>query len=183
MSNHETTLAEAPKAGSSTRRGGGIVTTALRFFLLFGLWVLLSGMLDPLHLGLGVLSSAFVTWLSYDIFPDELKLWLRPMSVLYMVAFILWLMVEIIKANAAMLRLVFRKDIEAHIDPKIVKLQTRLRNPMALTIFANSITLTPGTITVTVNGKGEFSVHTIDSKSAESLPGEMERKIARIFGE
>jgi multicomponent Na+:H+ antiporter subunit E len=82
-----------------------------------------------------------------------------------------------------MLRLVFRKDITAHIEPDIVYLQTRLRSPMALTIFANSITLTPGTISVTINGNGEFSVHTIDRESAKNLPGEMERKIGRIFGE
>lgn len=165
------------------RPAGFLLDTSLRFLILFALWVLLSGMLDAFHLSLGVISSAFIVWLSYDFFPSELDRCWRPSSILAIIIFISWLMVEIIKANVAMLRLVFRKDIKAHIEPDIVYLQTRLRNPVALTIFANSITLTPGTISVTINGKGEFSVHTIDRESAENLPGEMERKIGRIFGE
>lgn len=159
------------------------IGVALRFFLLFGTWILLSGMLDAFHLFLGVLSSAFVTWLSFDFFPKELDLCRKPMSWISMTRYVVWLMIEIIKANFAMLRLVFRKDIEAHMDPQIIHLKTRLRNPLALTLFANSVTLTPGTISVTINGEGEFSVHTIDAKSAENLPGEMENIIGRIFGE
>ena len=54
---------------------------------------------------------------------------------------------------------------------------------MALTTFANSITLTPGTITIYATDYGEFHVHAIDAKSGDSLPGDMERRIARVFGE
>lgn len=180
------TLEQPPEACEpswSNGRVGFILDAGLRFSLLFGLWVLLSGMLDPFHLGLGVFSSIFVTWISYEFFSEDLYLCRKPAAVMAMIVFVFWLMKEIIKANVAMLKLVFRKDIEAHMDPQIVHLRTRLRNPMALTILANSITLTPGTISVTINGSGDFSVHTIDSKSAENLPGEMERKIGRIFGE
>ncbi|WP_161598290.1 Na+/H+ antiporter subunit E [Pseudodesulfovibrio senegalensis] len=174
---------KTPDQPTPARKMSFLLDIGMRFFMLFGLWVLLSGMLDAFHLALGALSSAFIILISYSFFPKELILWRRPSCIWSIFIFILWLLVEIIKANAAMLRLVFRKDITAHMEPDIVNLQTRLRNPMALTVFANSITLTPGTISVTVNGKGEFSVHTIDSKSAENLPGEMERKIGRIFGE
>lgn len=160
-----------------------ILAVAVRFLLLFGLWVLLSGMLDAFHLGLGVFSSAFITWLSFEFFPQEVNLCGKPMAILAMISFILWLIVEIIKANWSMLKLVLRKDMIGHMDPHIVEFKSRLCNPMALTIFANSITLTPGTITVAVNGKGEFRVHAIDRLSAETLPGEMERRIGRIFGE
>jgi multicomponent Na+:H+ antiporter subunit E len=54
---------------------------------------------------------------------------------------------------------------------------------MPLYILGNSITLTPGTITIFVNVFGTYTVHAIDRKSAEALPGEMENKIARIFQE
>jgi multicomponent Na+:H+ antiporter subunit E len=50
-----------------------------------------------------------------------------------------------------------------------------------LFIFGNSITLTPGTVTVFVNVFGTYTVHAIDDRSAEALPGEMESRIARIF--
>ena len=52
---------------------------------------------------------------------------------------------------------------------------------MPLFIFGNSITLTPGTITVFVNVYGTYTVHAIDAASAEGLPGQMEERIARIF--
>jgi len=186
MRTQKKTAAQPEQAFEKSWRDGPaglLLDSSLRFFVLFTLWVLLSGMLDAFHLSLGVLSSAFIVWVSYDFFPRELDLCWRPSSILAIFIYIFWLIAEIIKANVAMLRLVFRKDITAHIEPDIVYLQTRLRSPMALTIFANSITLTPGTISVTINGNGEFSVHTIDRESAQNLPGEMERKIGRIFGE
>ncbi|MDH3827011.1 MAG: Na+/H+ antiporter subunit E [Desulfobacterales bacterium] len=54
---------------------------------------------------------------------------------------------------------------------------------MPRTTFANSITLTPGTVTVNVSVMGKFRVHCIDEKSARSLPGEMEKRIAKVFNE
>ena len=52
---------------------------------------------------------------------------------------------------------------------------------MPLFIFGNSITLTPGTITIFVNVFGTYTVHAIDKLSAEALPGKMEKKVERIF--
>jgi multicomponent Na+:H+ antiporter subunit E len=69
------------------------------------------------------------------------------------------------------------------IDPKVFKFKSKLKSDISLVTFANSITLTPGTITVYVSMDGQFSVHAIDKKSSEGLPGEMEERIARTFGE
>jgi multicomponent Na+:H+ antiporter subunit E len=69
------------------------------------------------------------------------------------------------------------------IDPKIIKFQSRLEGDLSLVTFANSITLTPGTITVYLSMEGVFSVHAIDKQSREALPGEMEGRIARAFGQ
>jgi len=69
------------------------------------------------------------------------------------------------------------------IDPRIIKFRSRLKSDLALVTFANSITLTPGTITVYISLDGDFKVHAIDKASGEPLPGEMEARIARAFGE
>lgn len=69
------------------------------------------------------------------------------------------------------------------IDPKIIRFRSKLQKDFALVTFANSITLTPGTITVYVSTYGDFSVHAIDEKSRESLPGDMEERIAKAFNE
>ncbi len=54
---------------------------------------------------------------------------------------------------------------------------------MSLFIFANSITLTPGTITVYVSINGRYTVHVIDKQSGTALPGEMEERVRRLMGE
>ena len=79
--------------------------------------------------------------------------------------------------------LVFHPRMMELIDPRIVRFDSKLKSDLARVTFANSITLTPGTITVNVSIFGNFAVHAIDAPSAELLPGEMEQRIAKVFGE
>jgi multicomponent Na+:H+ antiporter subunit E len=69
------------------------------------------------------------------------------------------------------------------IDPRIIKFRSKLKSELSLVTFANSITLTPGTITVYVSVDGDFKVHAIDAASGDPLPGEMEENVAKAFGE
>ena len=69
------------------------------------------------------------------------------------------------------------------IHPHIIDFKTNLKSDLAITTLANSITLTPGTITVTASRDGVFRVHAIDKPSAEALPGVMLEKVANVFGE
>jgi multicomponent Na+:H+ antiporter subunit E len=69
------------------------------------------------------------------------------------------------------------------INPQMVKFNSHLESEMARFIYANSITLTPGTITVYVSLYGAYTVHAIDDASAAGLPGEMESRVGAIFGE
>lgn len=69
------------------------------------------------------------------------------------------------------------------IDPRIIQFKSKLKSDISLVTFANSITLTPGTITVYVSVYGDFQVHVIDKPSGQSLPGEMEVRVRKIFGE
>jgi multicomponent Na+:H+ antiporter subunit E len=68
------------------------------------------------------------------------------------------------------------------IDPHIIKFKTKLKKDMSLVSFANSITLTPGTITVVLEA-GHYYVHALDRFVAESLPGDMEERVGHIFME
>ncbi len=155
----------------------------ISFFILFLFWVVFSGRFDGFHLGLGVISCAIVSWFVSDLStPDPrpigmFRLWLN--FILYFP----WLIWQIFLANIHVLLLVLSPNMMDRIDPHIVKIKTRMRDRLALVTFANSITLTPGTITVNVSIYGDLSVHAIDKESAAGLPGEMERRVARIFGE
>jgi multicomponent Na+:H+ antiporter subunit E len=94
-----------------------------------------------------------------------------------------WLIWEIIKANFHMIKIVFHPRMNDLIDPQIVTLKTNLTSDIAITTLANSITLTPGTITITANRDGVFKIHAIDRASAEGLGGDMLKKVAHVFGE
>jgi multicomponent Na+:H+ antiporter subunit E len=150
---------------------------------MFCFWILFSGKFDFFHISLGIGSSLIVAALSKDLFfPSRIKpgfivCWLR------FAGYIPWLFYQIFLANLHVLYLVFHPRMKDLIDPKIINFNTKLTNDISRTTFANSITLTPGTITVNVSVLGKFAVHCIDEKSGRSLPGEMEKKVAKVFNE
>ena len=156
----------------------------LTFFILFAVWVLFSGRFDSFHLTLGIIACALVSYFSADL------LFAAPPSgrgvrttLLFIFSYLPWLLYQIVLANLHVTYLVFHPRMHELIEPHIVRFQSRLRNEMALVTFANSITLTPGTITVSVSTDGHFRVHAIDKKLGEGFPGEMEERIAKVFGE
>ena len=73
---------------------------------------------------------------------------------------------EIVKANVDAIRLALSFRYE--IDPVIVKFKTDLKTDMAKAVLANSITLTPGTITISVEGD-EFTVHALDRDLVQGI--------------
>lgn len=146
-------------------------------------WLILSGKFDIFHISLGIVSSAIVTATSGDMLLKARRIGGLPGTWLRFIVYIPWLLLEIFRANLHVMRLVFHPRMMDLIDPRIIRFQSRLSEEMALFVFANSITLTPGTITVYVSIYGKYSVHVIDKASAKGLPGEMENRVAAIFGE
>ena len=146
-------------------------------------WVVFSGLFDPFHLSLGVISSLIVTWAGTDIlFPDDQS---KPQSVAFSLGFVpylAWLLYKIILANLHVFRLALAPDVKHRIEPSIIKFKTNLKSDFAKFILANSITLTPGTVTIRIEDN-EFVVHAIDSVAAEGLQSEMELRVAKLFGE
>ena len=108
---------------------------------------------------------------------------LLPLLWLRFIGYIPWLLFQILKANLHVMYLVFHPRMRELIDPQIIEFDSKLSSDVARTTFANSITLTPGTITVDVTAIGQYKVHCIDAESGKPLPGEMEAKIAQIFME
>jgi multicomponent Na+:H+ antiporter subunit E len=157
----------------------------LTFFILFALWIVFSGRFDAFHLILGLVSCLIVSIFCHDFLfttrnPSArglIGLWFR------FLIYIPWLLYQIFIANLRVMYLVCHPRMRELIDPHIIYFNSRLKSDYSRTTFANSITLTPGTITVNVMALGRFSVHCIDKPSGESLPGEMEERIAKVFGE
>jgi multicomponent Na+:H+ antiporter subunit E len=165
------------------KKSFALVPFILTFLIMALFWVLFSGKFDFFHLALGLGSCLIVAAFSSDLlFPSGIKpaliiRWLR------FAGYIPWLFYQIFLANLHVLYLVFHPRMMELIDPKIIEFDSRLKSDISRTTFANSITLTPGTITVNVSVLGKFTVHCIDEISGRSLPGNMEARISKIFSE
>ncbi|MDD9305188.1 MAG: Na+/H+ antiporter subunit E [Desulfobacter sp.] len=149
---------------------------------MFATWLVLSGNFSGLLVSLGVVSSLLVAWFFHDLLfpsitPGHFRIFIK------FSAYIPWLIVEIIKANFHLLYLVFHPRMNELIDPHIMNFKADLESDLAITTLANSITLTPGTITVTNGADGVYRVHAIDKPSAQGCPGNMLNKVADIYGE
>lgn len=167
-----------------TRLNARLRSFILSFPLFFGLWVILSGRFDAFHLGLGVVSCAGVAWFSGGLlFPPRPGPGGLNRQVWRFTLYIPWLIWEIFKANTHLLYLTFHPRTRRVIDPHMIRFHCDLTRDLSLVTMANSITLTPGTITVRASEDGDFLVHAIDTHSGEGLPGEMERRVKRIFEE
>lgn len=155
----------------------------LTFGIMFTVWVVLSGRFDLFHLSMGIVSclivSAFAAKLLFPV-PSTRKLFLLWLRFL---RYLPWLIYQIFVANIHILYLCFHPRMMELIDPRVVAMKSRLKSDMALVTLANSITLTPGTITVYASNFGDVSFHIIDVESGKSLPWIMDAKIAEIFDE
>jgi len=176
-------LAQSNIGDTADRKSSfSFVSFLITFVLMFITWLVLSGNFSTLILSLGVISSLLVAWFFHDLlFPSITMGHLR--IFIKFTAYIPWLLLEIIKANFHLLYLVFHPRMKDLIDPHITNFKADLESDLAITTLANSITLTPGTITVTTGSDGVYRVHAIDKPSADALPGSMLEKVADIYGE
>lgn len=145
-------------------------------------WVALSGQFDAFHLTLGLISSGLVTWMSSDLlfrYRDQ-SIAERVYEGWKLSFYFLWMIWQILLANFSVLRLALAPGAMKEINPSIVHFKTKLKSNFAKFLLANSITLTPGTVTIKIIGD-DFYVHAINEKAAAGLDGEMERRIARIY--
>ena len=137
------------------------------YILLFFLWVVLNGKITLEITLFGVAISAFVYWvmckhLEYNPKNDVLFLKRLPLIVYY----IFVLFVEVIKSSLTALKIVYSRKID--IQPQVVFFDVPLKSEFLRTILANSITLTPGTITVDVDDD-HFCVHALDYTMTEGI--------------
>ena len=153
------------------------------FAIMACFWIVFSTKFDRFHLTLGAVSCALVSAVSSSLlFPSPIQRSFARRAVQFGL-YIPWLLYQIFLANVHVVRLAFHPRMLDLIDPQIIEFESRLKSDFSRTTFANSITLTPGTITVNVSALGKFSVHCIDTYSGQALPGDMEARIARVFGE
>ena len=156
------------------------------FFLALLVWMVLTFPPDWQHLFVGILVALFVSFMTGDMFvqrPHLFKDIKRYFWFFWYIPLFIW---ECFKANIDVVYRVAHPDVP--IKPGIVKVKTKMKSDTGLTFLANSITLTPGTLSVDVDQENGFLyVHWINIKN-ESLEGatklivnRFERVLSRIF--
>ena len=148
------------------------------------LWLLFSGKFDALHLAFGALSILIVLAMSGDVLaptgPSSEVAQLARVQPLRALAYLAWLVREIVVANIDIARLVLHPRMP--IDPVLGCFRTHLPGRLPKVALGNSITLTPGTLTLHIRGT-EVIVHAITPGSATGPTiDEMERRLAAVFG-
>ncbi len=155
---------------------------ALIFTFLLITWIILSGILDAFHIGLGILSCIFVTWLSSDLLFSNrsLKFGGRLKQACRLPFYLLWLLWQIVLANIHVLRISLSPRMREEIQPQIVRFRSGLKSDFEKYVLAQSITLTPGTVTLKIDGD-VFLVHAISDAAAKGLMGSMADRVRYVF--
>ena len=134
------------------------------YLLFFSIWVILNGRitLEVVLFGIAVATLMFAFICKFMGYSIKKEIWLFK-NFFLLLWYVLVLIVEILKANFAVIKLIF--SVKYQIEPALVTFKSPLKTGFANFLLANSITLTPGTITVSAEN-GEFMVHCLDKDLA-----------------
>lgn len=147
--------------------------------LLLILWVLLSGHMDILLLGLGLGSCLFTAWLAHRLaLPDPAFNTLK--FSLDLPRFLPWFFLEVFRSNLDVSWRILHPKLP--ISPNLSTISTKNLSDVAKTTYANCITLTPGTYTLNT-GTDTIEVHSLTKETTENLrQGKMKKRIAALRG-
>ncbi|MCO4757521.1 MAG: Na+/H+ antiporter subunit E [Oceanospirillaceae bacterium] len=143
-------------------------------------WLLLSGIINPLLLSFGALSVVVVLFVLRRM--DEVENESRQISTsLRLIRYLPWLIGQIFSSAIHVTKLIWGTPDK--VSPAIAKISAKNVPQSSRVLYANSITLTPGTLSVDLE-EGEVTVHALHKSSIEELKkGDMEKKITGIWGE
>ena len=149
------------------------------FFALFLFWILLSGYFTAFLLGAGAACALAVVLFSrrMDVIDHEGN----PLQISFkLAAYWVWLLKEIVKSAWDVSRIIVQPGLP--ISPAMITFKPTQRTPVGLVIHANSITLTPGTISV-IAEPGKFVVHALTRGGADGvLSGDMDARVSACEG-
>ena len=147
------------------------------FFILFSLWLLMSGHYDVLIVSLGIISCAFCVYIAKrgKLIDDEgLPIFFMPRLLNYLI----WLFKEILKSNLATGKVI----INGKVEPETFTVKASQVTDVAKVTYANSITLTPGTVTTKMH-KDVFEVHALNADFGNDVrTNKMDRKVTWLEG-
>ena len=152
--------------------------TVVLTLTLAALWLLLSGYFTPLLLFLGGVSVGLSLWIAYRIRIIEKDSTSRVFRHGAFILYLGWLLREIVVANFTVAKIILHPRLP--IQPTMVRLPLSQRSAGARVLYANSITLTPGTVSTDL-GVNHVTVHALTRSGAHALArGEMDARVSAL---
>jgi len=138
------------------------------FILAFVIWILLTwpfvdGKVDLQVMAAGLIASIIVAFLFHEMLPKEHHVFISPVRIFWLLVFLPVYFYYVVVANLDVVYRVLHPKMP--IKPGIVKIKTNLKSASGITALANSITLTPGTLTVDLTDDGFLYIHWINVQS------------------
>ena len=149
--------------------------------MLFAFWLLLSGHYTAWLIGSGAVVAVLVAAFAHRARIDDEE-GLPIERIIGGLGYWPWLVFEVAKSSVSVTRIIL--DPRLPISPRLVKAKYSTRTSVGIATYANSITLTPGTITVDIDeSRSTFMVHALTRNAANDLEsGEMDRRVRRFEG-
>jgi len=137
------------------------------FLLFFLCWIIFAGDITPefVLFGLAVAAVIFAFQCKFQDYSMQKEITLYR-NLIWGIVYVFILVLEILKANMGVIHFILSAEDE--VEPQLVHFKTDLKSDFARVILANSITLTPGTITVSLE-EDEYTVHCLDKSMAEGM--------------
>ncbi len=167
---------KSKKTLPTLKRKSSIGKFIYTFLIMFIIWIGFTTSFEPAELITGVIVSLIIAFFTDRIFSCCGMKVLRPHKIIYFVQYFFVFIIALIKSNFDVARRVISPDLP--INPGIVKFKTKLTNGFARMVLANTITLTPGTLTLDAIGN-TFYIHWIDAVSDD--PKVAYKEIAESF--
>ena len=155
----------------------------MKFTINFGLilisfWLINSGYFEPLLLGFGAISVVIVMAIVWRMKEKDGEFFPLILMSSRLPGYLVWMAGQIIKSNIDVISRIWRGS--KSISPTIVSCKASQKTDVGKVLYANSITMTPGTITLSVNDD-ILEVHALTREAAEELgQGEMDRRVSAL---
>ncbi len=167
----------------------GALSLLLQFIPVYCFWLVLSGRFQPFYLITGAITCLLVCYFNIEMFTDfrptgktgRLSITTALKAGWHFLAYIPWLALQVFRDNLQVAYMVIHPRMP--IDPGAIIFNTGYKRPLSQVILANSITLSPGTMTVMLEDN-HYLVHMLLPASCGNLVnGKTQNKVARIFSE
>lgn len=172
-------IGQPPDGTTTERNPKALGRLLLLSMLLVAAWLFWSGLYKPLLLALGAVSCALTVWVVNRMGYFDTSVFAFRYNA-RLLGFWGWLSGEIVRSSIDVTRIVLAPKIQ--IDPRVVRLDVSLLEPVDQALLGNSITLTPGTLSLDID-EGQLLVHALNVEGAqELLDGNMMRRVEELRG-